>query len=56
MKKWYQSKTLWLNILGILSILAQSFFGFIVPVEIQEMLLALINIILRLITNKEIEK
>jgi len=51
-KKWYSSKTLWVNLLSILAILAQSYAGNdIVSPEIQAALLGIINVILRGVTK-----
>ena len=54
-KKWYTSKTLWVNLLSILAILAQTYAGNdIVSPEIQAALLGIINVILRVITKEEL--
>jgi hypothetical protein len=51
-KKWYTSKTLWVNLLSILAILAQTYAGNdIVSPEIQAALLGIINVILRGVTK-----
>ena len=48
-KKWYTSKTLWVNFLGIVGI---AFFGIgEIPPELLAMGLAVINMILRWITK-----
>ena len=51
-KRWYTSKTLWLNLLAIVALVAQAEFGYILDVEAQAALLAVINLILRIITKK----
>lgn len=53
-KEWYMSKTLWVNIVGITAIIAQSKLGFMVDAGMQTALLAFINIGLRQITKEEI--
>lgn len=53
-KKWYLSKTLYLNLIAILLILVQSNTGFIFPVEYQATILAVLNAINRMITNTNI--
>ena len=58
-KKWYTSKTLWANVVGI-ALVAAKFFGLIgeadIPPEyaVGGMLSFVIGIILRLITKKQI--
>ena len=54
-KKWYRSKLIWANLLGIISILLQSHFGLWIPPEMQVMILSIINIVLRMITKEKIE-
>ena len=53
-KKWYLSKTIWVNALGLLGLYAQMSSGFIFSVETQTATLALINLILRVVTKEEI--
>lgn len=54
-KNWYTSKTLWLNIIAIIAIASQSVAGKeVVDPNAQTALLAIINMIVRLITNKPI--
>ena len=48
-KKWYTSRTLWTNFIAILSV-----FGLEITAEEAVLLLAAANIILRLITKKEL--
>lgn len=56
MKKWYRSKTIWANVVGIIAILAQYQTGEdIIPPETQASILAVINVLLRLITKEGIE-
>jgi hypothetical protein len=50
-KSWYQSKTLWLNVIAVLALIAQSQFGFIIDAEAQAGILAVVNMVLRAITN-----
>ena len=53
-KKWYESKTLWLNFLGSIAIVLQIQYGFAVPIEWQTFALVGLNGILRLITKTEV--
>jgi hypothetical protein len=55
-KKWYASKTIWVNFLAILGIVLERQFELdILSDEIKTSLLVLINVTLRLVTNKAIE-
>lgn len=55
-KKWYTSKMLWVNSIALLAIIFQLATGReAINAEAQVSLLAVINLILRLITNKAVE-
>jgi len=54
MKAWWRSKTLWVNVIGGLALLAQSQWGFVIDGEIQAAILAIVNLALRLITNEAV--
>ena len=54
MKAWWRSKTLWVNVIAGLAFLAQSQMGFVIDGEIQGAILAIINLVLRLITNEPV--
>jgi hypothetical protein len=49
-KKWYYSKTFWANIIAGAAVIAQSSYGFILPVEYQMVVLSLVNMGLRKIS------
>ena len=51
-KRWYTSKTLWVNLLAIVALVAQAELGYVLDAEAQAALLAVINLILRIITKK----
>ena len=51
-KRWYTSKTLWVNLLAIAALVAQTEFGYLLDAEAQAALLAVINLILRVVTKK----
>ena len=53
-KEFWKSKTLWVNIIGLAAILYQGFNGEIVSIEMQTSLLAIANVMLRMITKDEI--
>lgn len=59
MKKWYTSKTLYVNIIGIIVIAVTAFGYENVSAEIlaaEASILAIINFVLRLVTNTGLEK
>lgn len=54
-KSWYLSRTLWVNAIAFIALLIQSFgTGFVIGAEEQVGILAVINILLRLITKQPI--
>jgi hypothetical protein len=54
-KSFWQSKTFWLNVIGIGAMLVQSSTGFIIDPEYQASILAVINLVLRGITKEPID-
>lgn len=55
MKKWYMSKTVWVNALALVSaVLAQVKGVEVFPVEAQMSVLGLINVGLRFVTKEEV--
>ena len=57
MKKWYHSKTLWVNFLAAIAVLVQSVTGtMLLDTELQTSIIVVINLILRLITKQGLEK
>ena len=54
-KKWYRSKTLWVNIIAMGAMLAQSFYGFVIAPEEQAAIIVIINLVLRAITKEGLE-
>lgn len=54
-KKWYLSKTLWANLIAGAAIIAQAVTGEeIISPEAQAGILAVINIVLRIVTSEEL--
>jgi len=54
-KKWYASKTLWVNVLAVAAIVAQGLTGQqIISPAMQGVILGIINMVLRLVTKSEI--
>ena len=54
MKKWYTSKTIWVNGVAVITSVVAARFGYALPVEAQAGILAGINILLRKLTKTEI--
>jgi len=54
-KKWYTSKTIWINVLAIASEIALTEFGVTISPELGVIILGAINFVLRLITKTAIE-
>jgi len=54
-KKLWQSKTLWVNLIAILAMVAQTQLGFVIDPENQLVILGLINTVLRLITKEPLD-
>ena len=55
MKKWYLSKTFWVNIIAIIAIIAQQQFGHPINADVQIYLLSAINLVLRTLTKEKLE-
>jgi hypothetical protein len=53
-KKWYESKTVWVNVIAAAAMFAQIQYGFIVDAASQTLALTLINLVLRKITKDPI--
>ena len=53
-KAWWSSKTLWLNLVAGLALVAQSQFGFVIDPEAQAGILAVVNLALRLVTKEPV--
>ena len=54
-KKWYHSKTLWLNAIAIIGIIAQMEYGFVLEAATEGVILGAINIAVRAFTKQGIE-
>lgn len=53
-KSYLKSKTLWVNLIAFVALLAQGFLGFVISPEIQMGLLMVVNVILRVVTKEPI--
>lgn len=51
-KEWYKSKTVWINVIMLVALLAQTQTGFVVSADEQMGILAVINLILRIVTTQ----
>ena len=54
MKSWIYSKTLWINIIAIASIIVRAELGYVLSPEAEIAILGAINFILRIITKEQI--
>lgn len=57
MKKWYKSKTLWVNGLVVIAVLIQGITGVAwLDAELQASLIVIVNVVLRLVTKSGLGK
>lgn len=55
MKKWYLSKTIWVNLISMVALMVQTVIGKeIISLEVQGIILTCVNMVLRLITKHEL--
>jgi hypothetical protein len=54
-KKWYTSKTVWINIIAAGALFTQMKWGFIIDPATQALVLSGVNLVLRKITKQAIE-
>lgn len=55
-KKWWKSKTLWINLIAVGAIIVQIKYGFIVSPEEEIAVLAVVNLIVRAFTKTGLSK
>lgn len=54
-KKWYTSKTVWVNVIALAAVVAQAQTGKeVIGVETQGVILTVVNLVLRAITKEEL--
>ena len=53
-KKFYQSRTFWVNVIAACSMVVQARYGFVIGVEYQAVALSLVNLALRKVTSEPI--
>lgn len=56
MKKFWKSKTFWVNLIALVALALQIEYGFIASIELQAIALGIVNLILRTITKEGLEK
>jgi hypothetical protein len=54
-KKFWESKTMWVNVIAAAAVVIQTQTGFIVGPELQALALTVLNLFLRSITEKPLE-
>ena len=54
-KKWYQSKTLWTNIIAAVAMFVQNQYGYVIDPTVQVYALSVVNMALRMVTNTGIK-
>lgn len=53
-KRFYLSKTFWVNVIALIALVVQSLTTFVLSPEAQVSILAVVNVLLRLITKEPI--
>ncbi len=53
-KKWYESKTFWVNVIAAGALAVQMKYGFIIGPEMQALGLTAVNLVLRKLTKSEV--
>ena len=55
-KKWYYSKTVWVNVLALIAVIAQAATGKeVLNPEIQATIITVVNLVLRAVTKHELK-
>lgn len=54
-KKWYLSKTLWVNVISLVALLLQEQIGFALTTEETAGILVVINLVMRFITKQPLK-
>ncbi len=53
-KKFWQSKTFWVNLIAIVALVLQQYTGYVITPEKQVAILSVINVVLRFVTKEPI--
>lgn len=54
-KKFWRSKTLWVNMIALVAMVVQAKYGFIIALEEQAAILVIANLVLRALTKEGLE-
>lgn len=54
-KKFWESRTMWINVIAVVALSVQTQTGFVVGPELQALVLSAVNLFLRSITDRPIE-
>ena len=52
MKKWYASRTVWVNLMAAVAIIVQTQTGFVIDEEAEAAIIIIVNLFLRAITSE----
>ena len=55
-KNWKTSRTLWVNVLALMALIAQSKYGFVISLEEEASALIVVNMILRIFTDRGLSR
>jgi hypothetical protein len=55
-KKWYASKTIWVNVITLIPLIVDKLGPQVIPAEYAAIVLAVVNVVLRLITTSAVTK
>ncbi len=55
-KRWFHSRTLWVNVLLVVALIVEAKFGEVLTPEMQLSILGGVNLVLRILTNQGLTK
>lgn len=55
-KRWFRSRTLWANVIAVVALIIEANTSKVISPEVQVSILGVINLVLRIITNKGLVK
>lgn len=55
-KQWYTSKAIWVNVVAAIAAITQAKYGYVLSPEYQGIILGIINVVLRVYTDKPIKR
>jgi len=56
MKRFFRSKTFWVNLIALCALALQIEYGFVASIELQAVILGIVNLILRAVTKEGLQK